>query len=147
MVNRNWILHEADKLDFELGNSTTDPFKVIKELDIDLILADLGKTTLGQTVKNCRHYAILLNNQSNEIIQKFVAWHEIGHVRLHPGMSTAKFRKENLTGLIQGVEAEANTFAIEMMKRTIDLYEVDQMNNFQVIEYLGLPHTLDHLVI
>lgn len=147
MVNKNWILDEADKLGLELGTVASNPFTVIQALDIDLVVADLGEKTLGQTIKHCRHYAILLNDKSDEIVQTFVAWHEIGHVRLHPGISTAKFRKENLTGLIQGVEAEANTFAIEMMKRTIDIDTIDLTNKFQVIEYLGLPHTLDHLVI
>ena len=138
LVNKSWILEEADKLKFELG---------IKSLDIDLIECDLGKTTLGQTIKNSRCYAILLNNRSNEIMKAFVAWHEISHVRLHPGLSTAEFRRENLTGLIQGIEAEANALAIEMMKRTIELSEVNRMSNYQIIEYLGLHHTLDHLVI
>ena len=147
MVNKNWILEEADKLEFELGSTAVNPYAVIRSLDIDLIECDLGKTTLGQTIKNSRCYAILLNNQADEIMKAFVAWHEISHVRLHPGLSTAEFRRENLTGLIQGIEAEANTLAIEMMKRTIDLDAIENMGKYQVIEYLGLPHTLDHLVI
>lgn len=147
LVNKSWILEEADKLEFELGMKSVDPYAVIKSLDIDLIECDLGKTTLGQTIKNSRCYAILLNNRSNEIMKAFVAWHEISHVRLHPGLSTAEFRRENLTGLIQGIEAEANALAIEMMKRTINFGETEHMSNYQIIEYLGLPHTLDHLVI
>ena len=147
LVNKSWILEEADKLKFYLVLISVDPYEFINSLDIYLIECDLGKTTLGQTIKNSRCYAILLNNRSNEIMKAFVAWHEISHVRLHPGLSTAEFRRENLTGLIQGIEAEANALAIEMMKRTIELSEVNRMSNYQIIEYLGLHHTLDHLVI
>lgn len=147
MVYKNWILDEADKLEKVLGTKSTDPYAAIKALDIALIECDLGKKTLGQTIKNCRCYAILLNSQCEEMLRLFVAWHEISHVRLHPGMSTAKFRRDSLTGLIHGIEAEANALAIEMMKRTIDKDELKNMSNYQIIDYLGLPHTLDHLVL
>lgn len=147
MICKDWILEEADKLEFELGSWVHNPYQVTKYLDVDLIEYDLGKTTLGQTIRNCRHYAILLNENLDELMKIFVLWHEIAHVRLHPGLSTAKFRRDNLTRLIQGIEAEANFLAIEMMKRSIDSFDVKCMSKYDVIEYLGLPHELDQFVI
>lgn len=147
MVNRKLIINEANKLELELGAGFSNPFTAMKKLDIELIECDLGKRTLGQTVKNCRCFAILLNKRCDKMMKTFVAWHEISHVRLHPGLSTAEFRRENLTGLIHGIEAEANALAIEMMKRAIDVFEIGDMSRYQIIEYLGLPHDLDHLVI
>ncbi|HHX8871818.1 TPA: hypothetical protein ACVPJE_002515 [Enterococcus faecium] len=49
--------------------------------------------------------------------------------------------------MIYGIEAEANMFAIEMLTRTIDEQDLSDMSQFQIIEYLGLPHNLEHLVL
>lgn len=147
MICKNWILEEADRLEFEFGTWALNPYEVIQHSEIDLVERDLGDKTLGQTIRNCRCHVILLNENLDEVIKSFVLWHEISHVRLHKGMSTAEFRKGNLTGLIMGMEAEANMLALEMMKRTIDLDCLECASNYDIVEYLGLPHELDHYVI
>lgn len=147
MICADWILEEADRLELEFGTWALNPYQVIQHSEIDLIECDLGDKTLGQTIRNCRCHAILLNERLDKITKEFVLWHEIAHVRLHKGISTAEFRRDNLTGLIMGIEAEANILALEMMKRTIPHYELEDMDNYNIIEYLGLPHELDHLVI
>lgn len=145
--NKHLILEEIEKIIFEFGTDATNPYKVIQYSDIDLIETELGNKTLGQTIRNKRCYAILINQNLSPSMKKFILWHEIAHVRLHKGISTAAFRANNLNRVIYGIEAEANMFAIEMLVREIDDCELSYMNSFQIIEYLGLPHNLEHFVL
>ncbi|NTN85270.1 ImmA/IrrE family metallo-endopeptidase [Enterococcus faecium] len=142
-----WILEEIEKLFVEFGSDAINPYKIIKYSDIDLIETDLGNKTLGQTIHNKRCYVILINQNLSPSMKRFVLWHEIAHVRLHKGICTAAFRANNLSCMIYGIEAEANMFAIEMLTRTIDEQDLSDMSQFQIIEYLGLPHNLEHLVL
>lgn len=146
-LSKHCILEEVEKMFFEFGTDATNPYKVIQYSDIDLLETELGNKTLGQTIRNKRCYAILINQSLSSPMKEFVLWHEIAHVRLHKGSSTAAFRANNLNHMIYGIEAEANTFAMEMLIRRIDEYELPYMNPFQIIEYLGLPHTLEHFVL
>ncbi|ENZ6655011.1 ImmA/IrrE family metallo-endopeptidase [Enterococcus faecium] len=146
-LNKYWILEEIEKLFVEFGSDAINPYKIIKYSDIDLIETNLGNKTLGQTIRNKRCYVILINQNLSYSMKRFVLWHEIAHVRLHKGISTAAFRANNLNRMICGIEAEANMFAIEMLTRTIDEQDLSYMSQFQIIEYLGLPHNLEHLVL
>ncbi|EGO7983255.1 ImmA/IrrE family metallo-endopeptidase [Enterococcus faecalis] len=146
-LNKHWILEEVEKMFSEFGADAINPYNVIKSSDIDLIETELGNKTLGQTIRNKRCYAILINQSLSSSMKEFILWHEIAHVRLHKGISTAAFRTNNLNHMIYGIEAEANAFAIAMLIKKIDECDLTHMSSFQIIEYLGLPHTLEHLVL
>ena len=92
---------------------TNDPFKIATCLDIRVSYENLGNI-LGYYNKSCRVKSILINENVSEGQKAFICCHELGHVILHPDSNTP-FLKTNTFFSTDGIELEANYFAVQML--------------------------------
>ncbi|MER2174353.1 MAG: ImmA/IrrE family metallo-endopeptidase, partial [Carnobacterium sp.] len=97
--------------------------------------------TWGFTVKKSRINTIVINQALEENVQEFVIAHELGHVRLHSGISTPFLRRVTKGSFIPSIEYEANRFAFDVLLSGIDDKEL--YTKFQLLESLGLPDDLE----
>ncbi|SDH22721.1 protein of unknown function [Aneurinibacillus thermoaerophilus] len=94
-------------------HKSNDPFQIAKEKNIIILFAELG-TTFGFYSSYKRIQFIHLNNQLDEMMQRFVCAHELGHAVLHPKSNTP-FLRANTLFSVEKLEVEANTFAVELL--------------------------------
>lgn len=93
---------------------TNDPFIIAKGLNIMVRYADLDETTRGFYVRMIRRRFIVINKNIDEIWQRFVCAHELGHDRLHPGIN--RFWLDEHSFYHPGkYERQANEFAIRLL--------------------------------
>lgn len=142
MINREMAYGEVIKLTKKF--ETTDPWRICKELDIDVLEVDMGGTTLGQRVTNRRCSVILIEENMTDAWKKFVVAHELAHCRLHKGFSTAFYRHSTAFKMINWAEMEANLFAMALLKEGVEEHET--MTNYQLLDYLGLPYELGYFL-
>jgi Zn-dependent peptidase ImmA (M78 family) len=104
-------------------HKSNDPFQIAKEKNIIILFAELGNT-LGFYSSYKRIQFIHINNQLNEMMQRFVCAHELGHAVLHPKSNTP-FLRANTLFSVERLEVEANTFAVELLlpDETISQYK------------------------
>ncbi|WP_144488087.1 ImmA/IrrE family metallo-endopeptidase [Bacillus sp. ABP14] len=118
---------------------TTDPFEIAKQKNITVLYADLGNT-LGFYNTYKRFKFIHINNQIDEITQRFVCAHELGHAVLHPKANTPFLRNQTFFS-VDRLEIEANTFAVELLltDEMISTYENTRLSIQEVAEIHGVP--------
>ncbi|MDA2216932.1 ImmA/IrrE family metallo-endopeptidase [Bacillus albus] len=120
-------------------HTTTNPFEIAKRKNIIVLFEDLGNT-LGfyNTYKRIRF--IHINNRIDEITQRFVCAHELGHALLHPKANTPFLRNKTLFS-VDRLEIEANTFAVELLltDEMISAYEDTHLSLQEVAEIYGVP--------
>lgn len=118
---------------------TTDPFEIAKEKNIIVLFEDLGNT-LGFYNTYKRFKFIHINNQIDEITQRFVCAHELGHAVLHPKANTPFLRNQPFFS-VDRLEIEANTFAVELLltDNMISTYKDTHLSIQEVAEIHGVP--------
>ena len=94
---------------------TSNPYKIAKELDIDLLEANLGEVK-GYYTKIRRIKFIFINENLSQNEKLFTMAHELGHAVLHYNTSTPYLlsMKYRYTSKI---ESEADEFATVLMKQ------------------------------
>lgn len=119
-------------------HETTNPFKIARQKDIIVLFENLGNT-LGFYSTYKRFKFIHINNEIDEITQRFVCAHELGHAVLHPKSNTPFLRNQTFFS-VDRLEVEANTFAVELLltDESIDTYK-DTNLSIQEIE-IGRAH-------
>lgn len=100
--------------------NTKDPYTLVDELNIILIIAPLN-TIYGMYKYQNKNKVIYLNECLSEFERKYVLAHELGHAILHPKVSCSFFTNNSLVNKIKK-EYEANLFAAELL---IDFNESD----------------------
>jgi Zn-dependent peptidase ImmA (M78 family) len=118
---------------------TTDPFEIAKQKNITVLYADLGNT-LGFYNTYKRSKFIHINNQIDEITQRFVCAHELGHAVLHPKANTPFLRNQTFFS-VDRLEIEANTFAVELLltDNMVSAYKDTYLSIQEVAEMHGVP--------
>jgi Zn-dependent peptidase ImmA (M78 family) len=126
-------------------HKSNDPFQIAKEKNIIILFAELGNT-LGFYSSYKRIQFIHINNQLNEMMQRFVCAHELGHAVLHPKSNTP-FLRANTLFSVERLEVEANTFAVELLlpDETISQYKNTDLTIYDVAEIHNIPKELVHL--
>lgn len=99
---------------------TSNPYKIAKELDINLLEADLGEVK-GYYTKIRRIKFIFINENLSRNEKIFTMAHELGHAVLHYNTSTPHLlsMKYRYTSRI---ESEADEFATVLMNLYINDY-------------------------
>ncbi|GGI97018.1 ImmA/IrrE family metallo-endopeptidase [Paenibacillus hunanensis] len=93
---------------------TNCPFEIATALGIHIRYMDLGKSTKGLYYAKLRRRFIVINQGLSEQWQRFVCAHELGHDRLHKGLS--RFFLEEHSYFWPGkLERQANSFAITLL--------------------------------
>lgn len=120
-------------------HETINPFEIAKRKNIIVLFEDLGNT-LGFYNTYKRFKFIHINNQIEEIIQRFVCAHELGHALLHPKANTPFLRNQTFFS-IDRLEIEANTFAVELLltDEMISTYQNTQLSIQEIAEIHGIP--------
>lgn len=120
-------------------HTTTNPFEIAKRKNIIVLFEDLGNT-LGFYNTYKRIKFIHINNRMDEITQRFVCAHELGHALLHPKANTPFLRNKTLFS-VDRLEIEANTFAVELLltDEMISAYEDTHLSLQEVAEIYGVP--------
>lgn len=120
------------------SNKTNCPFKIAKNLGIEILYEDLG-STWGYYSKIFRMRFIHINENATEDQKKFICAHELGHVILHPDAHTPFLKKHTLFST-EKIEIEANFFAIQLLFG---------LNNFtdpfllkESVQEYGMSHSL-----
>ncbi|MGH0421946.1 ImmA/IrrE family metallo-endopeptidase [Bacillus cytotoxicus] len=118
---------------------TTNPFEIARQKEIIVLYDDLGNT-LGFYNTYKRFKFIHINNQINEITQRFVCAHELGHALLHPKSNTPFLRKKTFYS-VDRLEIEANTFAVELLltDEMVSAYKDTHLSIQEVAEIHGVP--------
>ena len=122
-------------------HQTSLPSALAKLCGCEIIYLSLSNDTWGFTVKKSRIHTIVVNQSLEEKVQEFVIAHELGHARLHSGISTPFLRRVAKGSFIPSVEYEANRFAFNVLLSGIDNKEL--YTKYQILELLGLPEDLD----
>jgi Zn-dependent peptidase ImmA (M78 family) len=126
-------------------HKSNDPFQIAKEKNIVILFAELGNT-LGFYSSYKRVQFIHLNNQLDEMMQRFVCAHELGHAVLHPKSNTP-FLRANTLFSVEKLEVEANTFAVELLlpDDVITQYQGTDLTIYDVAKMYSVPQELVHL--
>jgi Zn-dependent peptidase ImmA (M78 family) len=126
-------------------HKSNDPFQIAKEKNIIILFAELGNT-LGFYSSYKRVQFIHLNNQLDEMMQRFVCAHELGHAVLHPKSNTP-FLRANTLFSVEKLELEANTFAVELLlpDDVITQYQNTELTIYDVAEIYSVPKELVYL--
>ncbi|MDA2382120.1 ImmA/IrrE family metallo-endopeptidase [Bacillus cereus] len=130
---------KKDVLNIVKKYKTTDPFEIAKQKNITVLYADLGNT-LGFYNTYKRFKFIHINNQIDQITQRFVCAHELGHAVLHPKANTPFLRNQTFFS-VDRLEIEANTFAVELLltDEMVSVYEDTCLSIQEVAEIHGVP--------
>lgn len=136
---KEYVLYIAEK------HQTIDPFEIASCKDISVMFENLGNT-LGFYSTYKRMKFIHINNQIDEITQRFVCAHELGHALLHPKANTPFLRNQTLFS-VDRLEVEANTFAVELLLSDdmISEYENTNLSIQEVAEIHGIPKSFARL--
>ncbi|ETT32169.1 ImmA/IrrE family metallo-endopeptidase [Paenibacillus sp. FSL R5-808] len=118
---------------------TNNPFEIANELNILIRYAELGEGTRGLYYRKLRRRFIVIDNGLNEIWQTFVCAHELGHDRLHPGLS--QFWIDEHTFFNVGkFERQANTFAVKLLTHMIKQEQEEPLEHYLL--RCGIPKEL-----
>lgn len=123
-------------------HETNDPFKLIKLLDIMLLLENLGLNTWGYYTNVCRIPSIHINSMLSEMKQVFTAAHELGHHLMHKGSNTP-FLRANTLQSVDKIERQANQFAVELL--IPDNLLIDGATIYEAAAICGVPEEVAHL--
>lgn len=126
-------------------HKSNDPFRIAKERNIIVLFEELG-STLGFYNSYKRIKFIHINNQLEEMMQRFVCAHELGHAVLHPKSNTP-FLRANTLFSVDKLEVEANTFAVELLlpDYVIAQYRDTDLTIYDVAEIHSIPRELAYL--
>lgn len=92
---------------------TNCPFQIAKMMGIQIQYENLG-SILGYYSKHFRIPIIHINENADEVKQRFICSHELGHAILHPDINTTFLKKHTLFST-EKIEIEANTFGVELL--------------------------------
>ncbi|WP_346208370.1 ImmA/IrrE family metallo-endopeptidase [Caldifermentibacillus hisashii] len=120
-------------------HDTNDPFKLARSLGIVILFYDLGQTYgFFRTYKRVK--TIVINNQLDEWLKRYVCAHELGHAIIHSDLNTA-FLKKNTFYSIGRIEREANEFAVNLLLYDKNLEEYE--TKFDVLRENGIPYEME----
>lgn len=129
-------------------HKSNDPFKLATMKNIHVIQWDLHQEIKGFYKYDRRNKYIFINNNLDEISQKFVCAHELGHSQLHPRVNTP-FLRSNTLYSVNKIEVEANAFAVELLMPDEFVNEYrnrnDNMTIKEVSQVYGIPEEVCHL--
>ncbi|WP_025685156.1 ImmA/IrrE family metallo-endopeptidase [Paenibacillus maysiensis] len=93
---------------------TNCPFDIAEALGIHIRYSDLGPATKGLYYRKLRRRFIVIHNGLTPEWERFVCAHELGHDRLHKGVS--RFFMEEHSYFCPGkFEMQANRFAVLLL--------------------------------
>jgi Zn-dependent peptidase ImmA (M78 family) len=93
---------------------TNDPFELARCLNITIWFRDLGHGTRGLYIRKLRRRYIVIHEGLDEMWKRFVCAHELGHDRLHPGLSRFWLDEQSFFN-VGKFERQANKFGVRLL--------------------------------
>lgn len=115
---------------------TNNPFKIAKELGIEVVYEDIGKA-LGYYSRHFKVKVIHINQNANEHSKEFICAHELGHAIFHPDANTPFLKRQTLFSTDR-IELEANFFAVNLLFSSTDACLTVE----EAIKQYGIPKQL-----
>ncbi|MEI7027897.1 ImmA/IrrE family metallo-endopeptidase [Paenibacillus sp. y28] len=115
---------------------TNCPFEIAEGLGIHIRYSNLGDTTRGIYFRKLRRRFIVIHEDLSEEWQRFVCAHELGHDRLHKGISRF-FIEEHTFFEIGRYERQANQFATHLLLAGSRLEEDETLERY--LQRHGVP--------
>ncbi|MBO8164665.1 MAG: ImmA/IrrE family metallo-endopeptidase [Brevibacillus sp.] len=108
---------------------TNCPFELASSLNITVWFCDLGKNTRGLYMRKLRRRYIVIHEDLDDQWKRFVCAHELGHDRLHPGLS--RFWLDEHSFFHAGkFERQANKFAVRLLTAGNRLQRGESISEF-----------------
>lgn len=123
---------------------TTDPFVIAEGLNILIRYADLDEEIRGFYYRMMRRRFIVLNTGLDDYMKRIVCAHELGHDRLHPGVSQFWVDERSFRNMGK-YERQANKFAIKLLTHNEIIYEDESI--FSYLYRCGIPEELHSLYL
>ncbi len=122
---------------------TNNPYELAEELGI-VVKYRHFKDLKGMYKVIGRVSFIWLHDDLDEITEKVVLMHEIGHHIFHRAIAASTFQEFSLYDMAGKPEVEANVFAANMLISDKELIEIaeEHYTSEQASSMLGLPHQL-----
>lgn len=121
---------------------SNDPFTIAKGLNLIIRHADFGPGTRGLYYRRLRRRFIVIGNSLSEEWQRVVCAHELGHDRLHSGLS--QFWIDEHTFFNTGkYERQANMFAVKLLTYSNEREQDETLETYLL--RCGVPKQLHSL--
>jgi Zn-dependent peptidase ImmA (M78 family) len=110
-------------------HKTNCPFTIARAMGIHIRYHDLGTSTRGIYYRKLQRRLIVIHNQLSCEWQRFICAHELGHDRLHRGLS--RFFLEEHSFFNPGkFEVQANRFAVKLLTSSSDIHPEETIEHF-----------------
>lgn len=120
-------------------HKTNCPFTIARNLNIIINFEDLGDNTRGFYYRVLRRRYICIHKDLSDEWKRFVCAHELGHDRLHKGVSQF-FVDEHSFFLPGKLERQANEFAVNLLLHGVTLDENDTVAS--LLAKKGIPYEM-----
>lgn len=117
--------------------NSNNPFTIARALNIILIYCHLVDLN-GFYQYHKRNHIIYLSEDLDEITQRFVLAHELGHMQMHRDLNTV-FMDTKTFHPHTRFERQANIFAVELLLPDDLLREYPECSIYQLARSVGVP--------
>ena len=117
--------------------NSNEPFTIARALDIVLIYCHLVDLN-GFYQYHKRNHIIYFSEDLDEITQRFVLAHELGHMQMHRNLNTV-FMDAKTFHPHSRFEHQANRFAVELLLPDDLLREYPECSIYQLARSVGVP--------
>lgn len=110
-------------------HKTNCPFTIARAMGIQVRFHDLGTNTRGIYYRKLKRRFIVIHNQLSSEWQRFVCAHELGHDRLHQGIS--RFFWRSIHFLIRvNLKCRLTASPLNYLYSTANFIRKKRLNNF-----------------
>lgn len=123
---------------------TRDPYELCKYLGIKIHFYDMEKKLKGFFFYQSRQKNIVIDSNVNEILERILIAHELGHAVLHTQIAMMKgFQEMEVLDGSSLEEDEANFFAAELLLEDEEVLELlSEYSFFETAKQLYVPAAL-----
>lgn len=123
---------------------TRDPYELCKRLGIKIHFYDMEKKLKGFFFYQSRQKNIVIDSNVNEVLERILVAHELGHAVLHAQIAMMKgFQEMEVLDGSSLEEDEANFFAAELLLEDDEVLELlSEYSFFETAKQLYVPAAL-----
>lgn len=142
MLSTDYIIRAVEKLERRYG--TRDPYELCGSLGIHIRKMDLKKKLKGFFFYQSRIANIVIDSNVNEVLERILIAHELGHAVLHKEIAMmVGFQEMEVFDSTSTTEDEANLFSAELLLTDEEVLEqLEERSFFQAAQALYVPAAL-----
>lgn len=142
MFSTGYIIRAVEELAQKYG--TRDPYELCDRLGIRIRRKDLKKKLKGFFFYQSRIPNIVIDSNVNEVLERILIAHELGHAVLHKEIAMmVGFQEMEVLDSTAGTENEANLFSAELLLDDDEVLEkLKERSFFQAAQALYVPAAL-----